>query len=109
LSRVSGKSGLAQKLGTSQLSTWKLTLLLSGAVHLKKLCRAEGGAIFFGVFRVKNDDFTPKNYIFFVSRLVFFENTPPKHDISVYNIPIWTISLLKGNSLVCNNQLFYSS
>jgi hypothetical protein len=29
--------------------------------HLKKLGRAEGGAIFFGVFRVKNHDFTPKN------------------------------------------------
>ena len=63
--------------------------------HLKKLCRAEGGAKFFvgisceksrfyakkiiffsiaeggakifGVFRVKNHDFTPKNHIFFQS------------------------------------------
>jgi hypothetical protein len=26
--------------------------------------RAEGGAKIFGVFRVKNHDFTPKNYIF---------------------------------------------
>jgi hypothetical protein len=33
-------------------------------VHLKKLHRAESGAIIFGVFRVKNHDFTPKNYIF---------------------------------------------
>ena len=32
--------------------------------HLTKLHRAEGGAKFFGVFRVKNHDFTPKNYIF---------------------------------------------
>jgi hypothetical protein len=31
--------------------------------HLKKLRRAEGGAKFFGVFRVKNHDFTPKNHI----------------------------------------------
>ena len=31
---------------------------------LKKLRRAEGGANIFGVFRVKNHDFTPKNYIF---------------------------------------------
>jgi hypothetical protein len=31
---------------------------------LKKLRRAEGGAKFFGVFRVKNHDFTPKNHIF---------------------------------------------
>jgi hypothetical protein len=26
---------------------------------------AEGGANIFGVFRVKNHDFTPKNHIFF--------------------------------------------
>jgi hypothetical protein len=31
--------------------------------HLKKLRRAEGGANIFGVFRVKNHDFTPKNHI----------------------------------------------
>ena len=36
-----------------------------GGVHLKKLRRAEGGAKFFGVFRVKNHDFTPKNLNFF--------------------------------------------
>ena len=34
-----------------------------GGAHLKKLRRAEGGANFFGVFRVKNHDFTPKKYI----------------------------------------------
>ena len=33
--------------------------------HLKKLRLAEGGAKFFGLFRVKNHDFTPKNHIFF--------------------------------------------
>ena len=32
--------------------------------HLKKLRRAEGGAKIFGVFRVKNHDFMPKNHIF---------------------------------------------
>ena len=32
--------------------------------YLKKLHRAEGGAKFLGVFRVKNHDFTPKNLIF---------------------------------------------
>jgi hypothetical protein len=32
--------------------------------HLKKLRQAEGGAKIFGVFRVKNHDFTPKNHIF---------------------------------------------
>jgi hypothetical protein len=35
-----------------------------GGAHLKKLRRAEGGAKIFGVFRVKNHDFTPKNNIF---------------------------------------------
>jgi hypothetical protein len=37
---------------------------LGGGAHLKKLRRAEGGAKIFGVFRVKNHDFTPKNHIF---------------------------------------------
>ena len=32
-----------------------------GGAHLKKNCRAEGGAKYFGVFRVENHDFTPKN------------------------------------------------
>ena len=31
-----------------------------GGAHLKKLRRAEAGAKIFGVFRVKNHDFTPK-------------------------------------------------
>ena len=35
-----------------------------GGAHLKKLRRAEVGAKNFGVFRVKNHDFTPKNHIF---------------------------------------------
>jgi hypothetical protein len=33
-----------------------------GGAHLKRLRRAEGGAKIFGVFRVKNHDFTPKNH-----------------------------------------------
>jgi hypothetical protein len=37
---------------------------LGGGAQLKKLRRAEGGAKIFGVFRVKNHDFTPKNHIF---------------------------------------------
>ena len=32
--------------------------------HLEKLRRAVGGGNIFGVFRVKNHDFTPKNHIF---------------------------------------------
>ena len=35
-----------------------------GGAHLKKLRRAEGGAKILGVFRVKNNDLTPKNHIF---------------------------------------------
>jgi hypothetical protein len=35
-----------------------------GGVHLKKLRREEAGAKMFGVFRVKNHEFTPKNHIF---------------------------------------------
>jgi hypothetical protein len=35
-----------------------------GRAHIKKLRREEGGAKIFGVFRVKNHDFTPKNLIF---------------------------------------------
>ena len=35
-----------------------------GRAHLKKLHRAEEGAKIFGVFRVKNHDFTPTNHIF---------------------------------------------
>jgi hypothetical protein len=35
-----------------------------GGGALKKLRRAEGGAKFFWIFRVKNHDFTPKNLIF---------------------------------------------
>jgi hypothetical protein len=35
-----------------------------GGAHLKKLRRAQGGANIFGIFRVKNHDFTAKNHIF---------------------------------------------
>ena len=47
-------------LGTDQggIQDFKL-----GGAHLKKLRRAEGGAKIVGVFRVKNQDFTPKNHI----------------------------------------------
>jgi hypothetical protein len=40
-------------------------LQVRGGAHLKKLRPAEGGAKNFGVFRVKNHDFTPKNHIFY--------------------------------------------
>ena len=38
---------------------------LGGGAHLKKLRQAEGGANIFGVFRVKNHDFTPTKSYFF--------------------------------------------
>jgi hypothetical protein len=39
-----------------------------GEAHFKKLRRAEGGAKMFGVFRVKNHDFTPKKLIFSIAK-----------------------------------------
>ena len=36
--------------------------------HLKKMCRAEGGAKIVEIFRVKNHDFTPKKHFFPILR-----------------------------------------
>ena len=47
-----------------------------GGAHLKKLRRAEGGAKFFWVFRVKNHDFTPTNLIFFYFRGAGWSGAP---------------------------------
>ena len=57
-----GKGTQLQKICTLQgrIQDFKL-----GGAHLKKLRRAEGGAKMFGVFRVKNHDFTPKKSYFF--------------------------------------------
>ena len=46
-------------MGQGRIQNFKL-----GGAHIKKLRRAERGANIFGVFRVKNHDFTPKNHIF---------------------------------------------
>ena len=48
----------------SRFSSWGGGGGGGGGAHLKKLRRAEGGANIFGVFRVKNHDFTPTNLIF---------------------------------------------
>ena len=48
-----------------------------GGAHLKKLRREEGGAKIFGVFRVKNHDFTPKNHIFSNFRRGRVPGAPP--------------------------------
>ena len=45
--------------------------------HLEKLCQAEGGAKMFGVFRVKNHNFTPKYHIFFNFREARAGCNPP--------------------------------
>ena len=44
---------------------WRIQDFKLGGAHLKKLRRVEGGAKMFGVFRVKNHDFTPKKILFF--------------------------------------------
>ena len=63
-----------------------------GGVHLKKLHREEGGANNFGIFRVKNYDFMPKNLILpiaeggakivEVSRVKNHDFTPKNHIFS---------------------------
>jgi hypothetical protein len=53
---------------------------LGRGAHLKKLGRAEGGANIFGVFRVKNHDFTPKNHIF-----SNFKGAHPAPDLYIYS------------------------
>ena len=61
---------------------------LGGGAHLKKLRRAEGGAKIFGVFRVKNHDFTPKNHIFPIlgrAREIFGVFHVKNPDTSCYN------------------------
>jgi hypothetical protein len=62
-------------------------------VHLKKLHRAEGGTKIFGVFRVKNHDFTPKNHIFFNFRGGTRQVHPPPPGIQQLPIIVrpWTV------------------
>ena len=60
-----------------------------GGAYLKKLHRAKGGVKIFGVFRVKNHDFMPKNHIFSIAeggakifevfRVKNHDFTPKKH------------------------------
>ena len=56
-----------------------------GGAHLKKLRRAEAGANIFGVFRVKNDDFMPKN---------IFPNFKGRR---MPGVPPWIRPCFKGN------------
>ena len=51
---------------------------MGGSAQLKKLRQAEGGMKIFGVFRVKNYDFTPKtkkNWVFLVKNHNFMPKT----------------------------------
>jgi hypothetical protein len=48
-----------------------------GGAHFNKLRRAEGGAKMFGIFCVKNYDFTPKNHIFPILGGARAECAPP--------------------------------
>jgi hypothetical protein len=69
--------GRIQKLIQGRIQDFKL-----GGRTLKKLHRAEEGAKIFGVFRVKNHDFTPKNHIFLIlggAREIFGVSPPPHH------------------------------
>ena len=59
--------------------------------------RSEGGAKNFGVFRVKNHDFTPKNHIFSNFRGRTPDATPP------LDPPLHTFSLFPRISKAVNN------
>jgi hypothetical protein len=52
-----------EEAGAGRIQDFKL----GGGAYLKNLRRAEGGAKFVGVFRVKNHDFTDNILIFFKS------------------------------------------
>jgi hypothetical protein len=56
---------LTGKIDTSSTFSRVGAVISKEGAHLKKLRRAEEGAKIFGVFRVKNHDFTPKKIIFF--------------------------------------------
>ena len=71
-----------------------------GGVHLKKLCQAEGGAKNFGVFRVKNHDFTPKNHIFSNFRGGAPPGSAPGMHVQ-YQMKCWHFLLPHALSLHC--------
>jgi len=74
--------------------------------HLKKLRRMEGGAKIFGVFRVKNHDFTPKNHIFSNStggRRVRPLDPPLEYTSSWVGFKIPTLVVI-GTDCICNHK-----
>ena len=77
-----------------------------GGGHLKKFSRAEGGAKSFGVFRVKNHDFTPKkNHIFSNFRGDARRVRPPLDPPLVLNVDDVsgvTVGLLASSAVGCD-------
>ena len=71
-----------------------------GGTHLKILRRAEGGATIFGVFRVKNHDFTPKNHIFSNFRGDVRPPPPPWIRPCVLSLMYWKLLLYSSPSIV---------
>jgi hypothetical protein len=63
--RTSRKTGAELRCSGGVRNQGRIPNFKLGEAHLKKLRRAEGGAKRFGVFRVKNHDFTPQNYFQF--------------------------------------------
>ena len=61
-----------------------------GGAHLKKLRRAAEGAKIFGVFRVKNHDFMPKNLIFSNFRGGHTPGAPPPWICPCYGMSTMT-------------------
>jgi hypothetical protein len=62
-------------------------------LHLKKLRLAEGGAKIFGVFRVRNHDFSPKNNIFSNFRGGARQVPPPPLDPPLYRVVLCATSV----------------
>ena len=94
---------LSLKLVQGRIQDFKL-----GEAHLKTLRWTEGGAKMFGVFRMKNHDFTPKNHIFSNFRV-----RPPPGSAPAYHTNASSCSLLARhryfNKNCCGlNQLYGS-
>ena len=69
--------------------------------YLTKMRRAEEGAKFFGVFRVKNHDFTPKNHIFSNFRGGARRCAPPPATAPVHNCSCVVQMIVHNITLKC--------
>jgi hypothetical protein len=78
-----------------------------GGAHLKKLRRAEGGAKIFGVFRVKNHDFTPKNHIFSNFREARAGCASPLDPALLSPFFFWTLCCLSFELWILITSLWY--